>query len=386
MLTITPYYEGVDLPEGYESYIKERNGNLAATLGESMGMPHSENFDGPIEEAYPLLAQPVLRAAFHTDDPTRFYGAVVDHLQHGTKGLLKAAIRSDEVPDHLPQDREALTKVSLPGYLAFNVDQAVEAYHSLRRAGFTTVRLKDPMESDANGQYVIQSEAGLRRRLQSYDHRFKGEIGMVVEGNLDTASNSNMGETILPDGSRVSFIGKQRDLPGNTGFAGIDMFVAHRPLADLLHEVQKCDPKLLHGLNPRDLVQAIDQTRELMGVSRLSFDIIGGKAAGENVAGIADITTRVGGTCPGVFEGLKMMRSVDKDAVYSSVSLTYNPKPMGVLQRFGRAFDEREGVVYATYIDQPRLRIDTRTIHNAAYQLFRPETQRSDRSAIGFAF
>ncbi|MBT4384726.1 DUF3182 family protein [Candidatus Peregrinibacteria bacterium] len=339
MLTITPYNEGLVLPPAYAPLIRERNENIALRMAQALGAQTRKEVAELLGE-YPLLPQAYDMRKFPYEDPRQFYGALVEHEAHGMKGLLRPPIDPGNVPEHMPRGLDAIHRMGLPGYIAFNEDQAMAAYDALRLEGHE-VRLKNPEESDGNGQHKIDSKEDLRRLLSEYTHLFRREIGMVLEANLEDVDTHTVGQVLLPTGERVSLAGKQIDLEDRDGFGGIDFTLSRRAILDVMRDTL---PSHVTAALPQ-VEQVFGAFSEFLRVSRISFDIVSGRSAGQQFCGLADVTLRVGGTCPGTMEALNAMQRTGLSSADAFVRLHWNPASSNIREGFRYIDNERLVIV-----------------------------------------
>ncbi len=326
MKTIAPYYHGIDLPPRYAPFIRERNGNLARRYAQALGMDSAEEARD-LKIHYPLLPIPYLRTALPLQKPCEFYGARIRHTMHGTKAILQKPLPNSAVPSHLPKELGAVQDLSLPGHVAFNEDQAVTAYHGLRREGYS-VRFKNPEESDGNGQKRIESEAHLRALLGEFRHLFQQEIGVVLEVDLsplpgkERVDTYSVGRVLLPNGRQLHFAGQQVDLPNRDGFGGVNMVVGYQAAQVVM--AAALPRAVAHGMT--HLGEGFDQLQKHLTASRLSVDLLHGYAGGQEHIGICDLTVRVGGTCPGLAEALLALKGQEDRLARSEVKLHWEPQ------------------------------------------------------------
>ncbi len=347
-----------NIPQPYKDYIRMRNGQIGQDIATICDLP----FQGfvPIDEPLPpnhyiVVSKSIdLKTARNLgiDSPADFYGLAVDSLPQVGKSILHRTTSLKTPPFYNPNFADKVKDAVLPGFACFTKDDALKTYQQFGHNGFD-LRLKSPSESDGNGQYRIENIEHIEQLLSNEDETISKE-GIILEANLHQPKTISVGSATFGD-QTISFLAHQKnDSPdqfGQSKYLGAkDITVVKGPLPELfnlpdlsgeehlaLKKAAKFDAVYRQILNPL--------------ASRLSYDVVLGLDNHDKLlAGVTDITGRVGGTCPGLMIAcLAMNNDPSIQTVFAEVTLNYDP-----------AISLPEEQNSTLYIDHPSLRLSAK--------------------------
>lgn len=357
---------GVNPPVAeFRHYYEERNGGIAKDIAKLLEIPFAGEVggDGGRRGRYMVPVKTVdadTAALLHLGNETEFYGAKVKSMDMVGKAILHPT-QSHVTPDfYSPEFADYVVPLVLPGATAFTESDAQSAYRNLVAKGHG-VRVKMPNASDGNGQYSILSEEGLAEILAGQDAESIQEHGIVLETDVQFPQTISVGYAQIGT-EKYSFIALQKndtveEFDETTGqqiirnrYTGATVRIVRGDMEGLL---QLDDITATEREAVESSIAFCEAYKEAIGVvaSRLSFDYLHGMTAnGDPVAGITDITGRLGGTCPAImvaaqeFAASKHIYRID-----SEVTLNYNPST---------ALPEEKGA--KPYIDRDSLRLTAR--------------------------
>ncbi|MBA3724668.1 MAG: DUF3182 family protein [Candidatus Levybacteria bacterium] len=236
------------------------------------------------------------RLGIETKD--HLFGGVVDRPFKGTKAIAHGLVsEAAQRPDGWSEAFSDATKdVVLPGFTAFNHNEAVIAADKLFQAGYT-VRGKRTLAAGGGDQHVLNSTTELTGVLTGITQDEMATFGYVLESNLQPEGLSirSIGQVEIA-GTMISYFGTQRETKGEDGetrYGGSDLYIARGNYAALLKHVDDDATKI-----------AIKQARTFdnaaekhLGVvaSRRNYDIAQGQIDGQLVSGVLEQSWRIGG-------------------------------------------------------------------------------------------
>lgn len=357
---------GVNPPVAeFRHYYEERNGGIAADIAALLDVPFIGEVggDGGRRGRYMVPVKTVdadTASLLRIGDETEFYGAKVSSMDMVGKAILHPT-PSEKIPAFYSSEfAEYVAPLVLPGATAFSQEDAVTAYKDLVAKGHG-VRMKMPNASDGNGQYTILSEEGLGEILAGQDAESIQEHGIVLETDVRFPQTISVGYAQIGS-EKYSFIALQKNDMVEEFDEATQHDIVRNRYGGATVRVIRGDMKGLAQLDDitvteRDAIEAsiafCEAYKEAMGVvaSRLSFDYLYGFAAsGDQVAGITDITGRLGGTCPAIMVAAQEL-SLHKRQYRIDSEVTLNYDPSQVLP------EEKDAKVY---IDRPSLRLTSR--------------------------
>lgn len=230
---------------------------------------------------------------FGEDD---LFGGVVPHPFVATKAITHplvspTAAAPEGWTDTFPRE---VTSAVLPGYTAFNRQNAAEAGQKLLALG--PVRIKPATETGGHGQTIAHDLAELTRCLAALtDDSVHG--GVVLEQNLAQVTTLSVGQ-VRVGGIVASYHGRQnltRDNTGAVAYGGSDLTVVRGDFEALLATLP---PGPERTAVDQALVYDTAASRCFDGffASRVNYDVAQGlDADGEWRSGVLEQSWRVGG-------------------------------------------------------------------------------------------
>ncbi|CAG9171329.1 DUF3182 family protein [Cupriavidus pampae] len=237
------------------------------------------------------------------------FGGVVPQAFIATKAISHGLIRPDaRAPEGWSEAFAARVRdCVLPGYTAFDRDDALAAGREMLKGG--AVRVKEPCGIGGLGQQVARNEAELVAALEAIDiARIEAE-GVVLERNLEDVTTFSVGQVEL-GGLRASYCGTQtltKNHDGNMVYGGSTLRAVRGTLEDLLaHPIET---------HLRDAVRAaIDYHAAAidcfpgMLISRCNYDVAMGTDNGRQRLGVLEQSWRAGGASGAELAVLKAFR------------------------------------------------------------------------------
>lgn len=237
------------------------------------------------------------------------FGGVVPHAFIATKAISHGLIRADaRAPVGWSEDFAARVRdCVLPGYTAFDRDDALAAGREMLKAG--AVRVKEPCGIGGLGQQVAATDAELVAALDSIDASRIESEGVVLERNLEDVTTFSVGQVEL-GGLRASYCGTQtltRNHAGDMVYGGSTLRAVRGTLEDLLsHPIEA---------HLRDAVRAAVAYHAAavdcfpgMLVSRCNYDVVMGTDNGQPRLGVLEQSWRAGGATGAELAILKAFR------------------------------------------------------------------------------
>lgn len=306
------------MPEPYKTYIHQRANKLAETLG-------------PVVEDIPtqLCSRAItLEEQLYPDGLT--YGCVVDSPDSGLKTVIY---------DH---DKEN-------GLHTRSLEVAVSYAETILQSG-ERVRIKDPSESDGNGQYSISSISELVETLEKMG--VLSEYGVVIMPHLDDIQDRfTTGYINLGHLKRFSYIGREyvqthqdREvfIGGDIGIYKTGDKAGEKVVIDKLHI-----PQSVARLSELALRQSI---LSMHHAGRVSVDTIVGKTdTGRSLTAVVDLTPRVGGHTPAEVLGIAALSSSSSRIAFATGRLHYVPKEDDIIA--GERFVDTDSLVIAAKVN-----------------------------------
>lgn len=325
------------IPEPYLTYIKGRNVKVAdyiANLGESRQVFSESEIllkSKSGKNYYHIPSKPISSAdaeKYGIKSSEDIFGGVVEDLLHANKGILHTTLSNTSLhPSGYSQDFPKLIRNAvLPGYTAFSKAEAVEIMKCMNKHGTGSVRLKDPLESDASGQYVITNTIELDNVLSKYSDKNIFENGLVLEANINEAVTLSVGLIIFGN-QEYSYFGKQKSVfhNGRSKYGGTEIAMFRGNFNNLINRVDT-------GSNLHIAISQTSTVFDAFGtldpiLSRANFDVVQGfNNKGEFLSGVTDQSFRLGGASPAEVLAISKLNS-DKniECVNAEVDLIYDP-------------------------------------------------------------
>ena len=356
-------YTPSGIPEPYNAYIRERNANVGKHLAEIQGTVFSGEYtDTPkasTDKFYvPAKTLPISIAenlGIVTSED--LYGGVVEHAIFATKSVLHPTLYSNSpAPGIYPRNfASVLTErnLVLPGYTTFDSSQqeAFQIFNLLREQGFV-VRLKEPDQSDGDGQAVISDTQYLRNLLDRYPGEVIFQKGLILETNVQNGKTVSIGQTSIT-GKDYTHIAFQKDIRqnGRTIYGGATMMIFKGNLENLIQNYA-FDPDVTIALKQSyQIHQAYGELDPKL--SRASYDVLQGfDSKGNFLSGVTDQTFRLGGSSPAEVLAIEYLNNKpDINFVDAEVTLDYSP-------------NSHVGAQEIIFLDQPQLRITAKLIES----------------------
>jgi hypothetical protein len=288
-----------DMPEPYKTYVRERNDSIAEVLADVVQGADVQ-----------LCPRAVLEEEVEVDESGIVYGAVVSKLAEGYKSLLYEGGLQD------------LSKV---GVSTGDYNEAEEFALKELEAG-NRVRVKDPKESDGNGQYVIENIGELGAVFGEIAADTGGEV--VLMPNLEEISHRvSVGHINLGRYGVFGYLGNEQSLArgGSEVYGGTEMglFTAGHTENMRLVEESLDIPHALSELGSKTIEE---YERIAIRLGRVSVDLVQGvTGSGETVQAAIDITPRVGGVTPAEVLALRDVSRSPDSVCFARSRLLYGP-------------------------------------------------------------
>jgi len=244
------------------------------------------------------LCPPEAARALGIGEARDFFGGIVPFPFVATKCVSHGLVSPDASrPDGWVEGlAPTLDGLVLPGYTAFDLDDAVESVRRLV-AQYGPVRIKPPSATGGGGQSVHAEVSDAEARLRELSSQTLAREGVVIEIDLDEAVTWSVGKVQVVD-LDAAYYGTQRTTTnnhGNTVYGGSTLQVVRGGWDDLLAR------ELPDG--PREAVQlarryhdAMRQAFPALVASRCNYDIISGRdAQGRPRSAVLEQSWRIGG-------------------------------------------------------------------------------------------
>lgn len=321
------------IPEPYAGYIKRRN----AEVGKCLATLTGSRFLGSVIEGsevdskgiYYVPAKPILKekakvlGVKSTED---LFGGVVEHSVHADKAILHLTptLTSSAPEGYLRSFALSVRDAVLPGYSAFTDEDALHAFQLLNAAG-EVVLVKDPSQSDADGQVKVKSQGELMGLLRAIPVDVLSQKGMVLEAFVQDPVTQSVGQVYI-DGKVYCYFGQQTSVfhEGRNKYGGTRVEMYRGEIENL--------PKFAPNESLRIAVAQSIKVRDAFSIydpviSRMNFDIVQGiNAKGEFVSGVTDQSFRLGGASPAEVLAIEELEEnpAHKSAI-AEVLLGYDP-------------------------------------------------------------
>lgn len=344
-----------EIPAPYGEYIRKRNGLISRRIAEYLEIPFFGEVRALKPEGYSVPARTLLKSQARTagiENRDQFYGAVIEDHGHVSKAVLHPTLNGKTEAPHFHSDLfvERVKDCVLPGFTVFSKEDAANAYENLVDQGYR-VRAKKTRESDGMGQLDIRYRSNLLAFLKgSISDEEINQEGLVLEAQVHDPQTISIGYAIY--GKDVfTFLAEQKNDKGEDGrdrYAGARVKVIKdtnlsfsTPNHLILNDNERRALEMAHKFH-----NAFSYFNPLL--SRISFDcVLGADHKGSPLAGITDITARLGGTCPAlILAAQEFKKNPDVFCVNADVTLNYQQGEREPLSRNEVPF-----------IDHPSLRL-----------------------------
>ena len=148
--------------------------------------------------------------------PRQLYGAVVPYPFAKTKAITHQLVNALATRPYgwSAAFAENVSNAVLPGYTAFNADDARSA--AMRLLSLGPVRIKDPLGDGGHGQIVVSTIAELNAFLENLPTEKIACHGLVFETDLRRVTTRSVGYTMVGDRT-IAYHGTQRSVTNNHG-------------------------------------------------------------------------------------------------------------------------------------------------------------------------
>ncbi len=288
------------MPEPYKTYVRQRAQAIAEVLQDVVGETNVQLCPRAITEE---------ERAFAPGEAI-VYGSVVDQSYLGYKSDLYNPRYNNDIRS---------------GIVARTIDEAL-AYTEQQLAIGNRVRLKDPTESDCQGQLTIESNDQITDYFSgdSHDTTFGTVLMPFMSNIIDEVS---VGRIDLKDHGSFYYYGleSKTEHEGASVYGGtrIGLFSANRP-DNGCQVVQQFDMLPMMAVVGRcALNDFVDYaTRE---TGRVSIDVVRGSTDnGTILIEAVDVTPRVGGVTPAEVLAIQALVDSNADVCYARSRLLYD--------------------------------------------------------------
>lgn len=290
-----------DMPEPYKTYVRHRNGTIADVLSDVV---HDEDVQ--------LCPRAILEEEKVIESSDLVYGAVVANLEDGYKTVLY---------------RDEFRHLGQVGLATGSVHEASEFAIREFDSG-NRIRVKDPKESDGNGQHTVETTDELAQAFNEVRNDETEDV-VVMPHLKDISHRLSVGHINLGKFGSFSYVGHEQIIQheGSDVYGGTDIGLFGGSKTENFDKI--CDaleiPRSLAELGIRAIRR---YSRIVRHLGRVSVDVIEGTTdSGQKVSSVADITPRVGGVTPAeVLAVREIDRANDPDMIcLASSQLLYNP-------------------------------------------------------------
>ena len=284
------------MPEPFKTYVRQRSEAIAKVLQDVVGDSEVQLCPRAITPDEQFFADGIV------------YGAIVDKPQDGYKSVLYS------------------TPLDSHGISTSNVEIAA-SYGAQQFKKGNRVRIKDPRESDGQGQFTLSSDAELASTFASLTNGH--EYGAVLMPRLEHVQRRiSVGRIALGSFGKFTYVGHEQTTTheGQEVYGGTTLGLFHsgsqrgRELAESTLGI----PSYLTQIG----LDALNKYAKLaVHAGRVSVDVIEGTTgSGETLRDCIDITPRVGGTTPAEVLAIREIQDEQAAVAFASSQLFYNPK------------------------------------------------------------
>ncbi len=289
-----------EMPEPYTTYVRQRSETIASVLKEVV--------EGSNVQLCPRAITP--GEQIFKESGAIVYGAVVKDISDGYKSVL-----------YSPR----FSALGNRGIATANPQKAAE-YTARQLTAGNRVRIKDPHESDGQGQHIAETIDDTLDIFQSINSDNK--LGVVLMPHLEKVMQRiSIGRIALGGLGTFYYIGREKTLihQGVECYGGTSLGLFHGGSRTRQAEVeQRLD--IPSSLSRMGIAALGSYEKLVLAMGRVSVDVIEGVTDnGTRLQDIIDITPRVGGTTPAEVLAIREIHK-DKNAVcFSASQLLYNP-------------------------------------------------------------
>lgn len=247
--------------------------------------------------------------------PDDLLGGVVPYDFVGTKSITHPLIGEPRAvpPGWSHELGEALAAVTLPGWSAFDLEDAMRAGRSLLAQGLP-VRIKPGDVMGGLGQSMAKNERQLDVALAALDRAAIGHAGVVLELNLKPVKTYSVG-VVEVGPHRMAYFGTQRLVQNHRGVAvygGSSLACLRGGLDALMHSFSDdAERRVLDCAIRYD--GAVMRAYPQLFASRRNYDVaLGVDPSGMPHCGVLEQSWRIGGATPAELLALEAMHLDDR--------------------------------------------------------------------------
>ncbi|ARS48961.1 MULTISPECIES: DUF3182 family protein [Pseudomonadaceae] len=274
--------------------------------------------------------------ALGIEGPQDFFGGQVEHAFQATKAINHPTLDS---PRYVPQGwsrrfARQIESITLPGFTAFDLDDAREAGRRLLRDG--PVRLKPVEGCGGRGQQVLRTASELDAALADIDPQRIRELGLVLEEDLQEPYTYSVGQ-IRVAGVTLSYYGIQQLTSDNSGcqvYGGSELtLVRGEYLALMTLDLPRAVRLAVQQARIFEL--AVFEAYPAVRASRRNYDVAQGlNTVGRARCGVLEQSWRVGGASAAEIFALEaFIEQPDLQSLQASTHELYGdvPPPPGAI-------------------------------------------------------
>jgi hypothetical protein len=231
------------------------------------------------------------------NDVHDLFGGVVPFAFVATKAIShRLHSLDDDRPDGWNESMgNWIAPMTLRGYTAFSIEQAMKAGRQLLQCG--AVRVKAAGACGGKGQWVVNDCAQLRACLAELDTEGCISEGVVLEENLEQCTTLSVGQVVVA-GHVVSYHGTQyttRDNAGGSAYGGSDLVAVRGDFASLL-STELTPSQRLGVQQAQRFHDCVQRAYPDFFASRINYDVVQGVASdGAWKSGVLEQSWRIGG-------------------------------------------------------------------------------------------
>ncbi|HZX75791.1 DUF3182 family protein [Lysobacter sp.] len=237
-------------------------------------------------------------------------GGVVPHDFVGTKAITHPLLDDARAipPGWSHGLARAIADVTLPGWSAFDLDDAAQAGRALLAQGLP-VRIKPGDVMGGHGQSVAKNEKELDVAIAGLDRAAIGRAGVVLELNLKPVKTYSVG--VLEVGPhRMAYFGTQRLVQNHEGaavYGGSSLACLRGGLDELTHALsEEAERRVLQCAMRYD--EEVQRAYPQVFASRRNYDVaLGVDPSGMPRCGVLEQSWRIGGATPAELLALEAM-------------------------------------------------------------------------------
>jgi len=303
------------MPEPFKTYVRQRSETIADVLSPVIK-------DADVQLCPRAITED--EYVFAGSENAIVYGVIVKSKKEGFKSDL-----------YNPTQPKTL------GIATDNIAKAL-AYGQAQFVSGNRVRVKDPRESDGQGQQTVEDSDELGEAFYALGEGSPN--GVVLMPHLETISHrASLGYINLGRAGTYLYLGREETTRNNDKevYGGTQLGLFHGQQFFDYKKFRKIEeklevPRILRQIGKSTLTdyfgRAMSPTGDIISlgdkhVGRVSFDVVQDITDnGTPFAGVIDVTPRVGGTTPAEVLAIREIRSDRRAICYASSKLYYETK------------------------------------------------------------